>query len=144
MIVMAIENKEKKRFKGKRKIKRISPNDNERELYGLPKNWFDKTDSYFDLEHIIWSFILLGVVLLITFILFFISSATVPSESIWDDSFTGQLGTFGWVLPLSLLLILVGGILYFFYRQFSKLAEFAAEVESGEFEEKVLKELDDD
>ena len=144
MIVMAIEDKEKKRLKSKRKIKRIRSNDNKRELYGLQKNWLDRTDSYLSLEHIIWSFMLLGAVLLITFILFLISSSTVPGNSIWDDAFVGQRGTFIWVLPLSLVLILVGGILYFFYRQFSKLSEFAAEVESGEFEKKVLKELDDE
>ena len=141
---MAIENRNKRRLKSKRKIKRIRSNDKESELYGLPKNWLDRTDSYFNLEHIVLSFMLLGAVLLITFILFLISSTTVPGESIWDDAFVGQRGTFIWVLPLSLVLILVGGILYFFNRQFSKLSEFAAEVESGEFEKRVLKELDDE
>ncbi|WP_455392608.1 hypothetical protein [[Eubacterium] cellulosolvens] len=146
MIYMMITQEKVKKVKTlQTKPKRRSPSTRKKgnDLYGIPKERFKQSGSYFEVDHIFKGIILLGVILLITFLIFFISSSTVPSESIWEDSFTGSSSPFLWVLPMSLVLILIGGILYFFHLQFSKLARFAEEVESGEFEKKVLKELED-
>jgi hypothetical protein len=88
--------------------------------------------------------ILLGIILLITYIIFIISGATVSDQSIWEDSFSGSTTPLSWVLPIGLLLIVIPLILYFFHIQFVELSEFAEEVESGEFEKKILKELEEE
>ena len=90
--------------------------------------------------------ILLSAILSITFTLFFIVSTVISfntsEESVWEDAFVGQIVDFYWVVPVLVVLIFFWIIFYLLYLQLVKLSEFAYEVESGEFEEKILEELD--
>jgi hypothetical protein len=88
--------------------------------------------------------ILLGVILLVIYFVFIISGSTVSDQHIWEDSYSGSVGPLSWVLPIGLLLITIPLILYFFHIQFVKLSEFAEEVESGEFEKRILIELEEE
>ena len=102
------------------------------------------TEQELDFGSITKGLVLLGVMLLVTYLIFILASASVSDQSIWDDAYSGTSRTLGWVVPVSILLIVIPLILYFFNLQFTKLADFAAEVESGEFEKKVLAELENE
>ena len=100
-----------------------------------------KNKSYFDTSPISKGLILLGIVLLLVDCLYLIVSSNTPSENIHEDQIRGP-ASFDFIIPISLFLIIVGAVFLFISHQFVKLSDFAQEVESGEFEKKVLKELD--
>ena len=105
------------------------------------KTKFKKNNSYFDTSPISKGLIILGIVLLLTYYLYFVVSSNTSQNNIHEDQIRGP-GLLDWFVPLSLLLIIVGAIFLFISHQFVKLSEFAQEVDSGEFEKKVLEELD--
>ena len=104
-----------------------------------------ENESYFDFGSISKALIILGVIMLLACAFLYVISNIVTSEvSIWEDAFVGPRGAFLCAVPISMGLLVIGCILYLFHRQFVKLADIAKEVESGEFEKKALKELDDE
>jgi hypothetical protein len=105
------------------------------------KTNYNKNDSNSDASSISKGLIFLGIVLLLTYGLYFGYSSNTPEENIHEDQFRGT-GALNWVIPISIIFIFVGAIFLFIDRQMVKLSEFAQEVESGEFEKKVLEELD--
>ena len=111
-------------------------NDAKNKSFTKPRN-----NSYFDTSPISKGLILLGVILLFVYCLYFVVSTNTPQESIHEDQMRGP-GSIDFVVPISILFIIVGGIFLFFSRQFVKLSDFAQEVESGEFEKQILEELD--
>jgi hypothetical protein len=100
----------------------------------------DDDDNYIDFGALGKGFLFLGVVLLFMYVLLYLFSTTVPEESIWDDAFLGVTNIFTAMTMPAIILMVIGGLLYFFHLQFVKLGEFAAEVESGEFERKLAEE----
>ncbi|MFW9878109.1 MAG: hypothetical protein ACFFG0_33935 [Candidatus Thorarchaeota archaeon] len=117
-------------MKVKKKNKRIDGN----------YNSILKNNSYFDISPISKGVILLGIILLLIYCIYFIVISSSPPENIHEDQIRGE-GSFDWIVPISLFLIIIGAIFLFIGHQFVKLSEFAQDVESGEFEKKVLKEL---
>ena len=99
--------------------------------------------SDFDFVSISRGIFILGIVILITWILYFIASTNTPEENISEDEFRGP-NVIVCAIPIAVILIGLGVFLFFINRGFLGLVEFAEEVESGEFEKKVLKELEDD
>jgi hypothetical protein len=96
-------------------------------------------DKYIDFGSLAKGFMILGLVLLFIYSVLFIFTVTIPDESIWDDAFLGMANIFIATTVPAIILLFIGGLLYFFHIQFVKLGEFAAEVESGEFERKLSK-----
>jgi len=108
-----------------------------------PKRRLKKTnedDDYIDFGMLGKGFIFLGVILLFVYFFMFLLILTVPEEAIWDDAFVGANEILAATTLPGIILIIIGGLLYFFHIQFVKLGEFAAEVESGEFERKLAEE----
>ena len=76
----------------------------------------------------------LGIVLLIIFIFFKASSFIIGNDS---SGFAGQIYDFSQttypdsILALSIIILFVGIVLYFFSCQFAKLAKIADEIEKG-------------
>jgi len=103
-----------------------------------------KNNSYFHFGTILKGLIILGLVILLTFGLFYVVASTVPSESIWDDAFASRKVDLFFFVPVGMVLVILGSVFYFIHREFVKLGEFAAEVESGEFEKKLQEELNDE
>ena len=101
----------------------------------------EEDSSYFDLGSLSKGLFLFGIILILTYSLFILTMNS-STDSIWDDAYVGRLGAFFFIVPLSFILILASVILFFFHRQFVELSEFAEEVESGEFERKILLELE--
>ncbi len=99
-------------------------------------------ENYLDFGTLGKGFIILGVILLFMYVFLYLFTITVPEESIWDDAFLGVTNIFTVAIIPAIILIFIGGLLYFFHLQFVKLGEFAAEVESGEFEKKCLNEFE--
>jgi hypothetical protein len=91
-------------------------------------------DNYIDFGSVGKGLIFLGVILLFIYFVLYIFTITVPENSIWDDAFLGVNNIFTATTIPAIILLFIGGLLYFFHIQFVKLGEFAAEVESGEFE----------
>ncbi len=100
----------------------------------------NEDDNYIDFGALGKGFLFLGVVLLFMYVFLYLFSITVPEESIWDDAFLGVTNIFTATTMPAIILMVIGGLLYFFHLQFVKLGEFAAEVESGEFERKLAEE----
>jgi len=121
---------------GIRLKKKISKKNKQSKIY---KN---NDDNYLDLGGVGRGFIILGSILLLIYMVFILISANPAEGSIWDDAYTGDVDAISSALPISIILIAIGVIFYFFHYQFVQLSDFATEVESGEFEKKVLKELD--
>ena len=105
------------------------------------KTRLKKNNSFFDTSPISKGLIILGIIFLLIYYLYFGVSSNTPQDNIHEDQIRGP-GLLDWFVPISLLLIIVGAIFLFISHQFVKLSEFAQEVESGEFEKKVLDELD--
>jgi hypothetical protein len=101
------------------------------------------SNSYFTTSPISNGLILLGIILFLVYCFYSVVSANPPSESIHEDQIRGS-GSFDWVIPISLILIIIGAVFLFINHQFDRLSEFAQEVESGDFEKKVLEELDNE
>jgi hypothetical protein len=104
----------------------------------------ENEDSYFDFGTLSKGLMILGIIVLLMYALLYISSFITSSQETWEGSFVGDVNAFLCALPLSIILLVAGGILYFFHRAFNDLGAFAQEVESGEFEEKISKELDEE
>lgn len=105
------------------------------------KKKIKKNNSFLETSPLSKGLILLGIILLLTYGTYSIVSSNTSSENIHEDQIRGT-GTMDWIIPISIIIIFVGIIFSFINHQLVKLSEFAQEIESGEFEEKVLKELD--
>jgi len=145
-----VENEEggpsKAKDEAKVKLKTKSKHGKSNHKRRLKKAKSDDT-SYFDTGSIAKGLIILGAVFLVMGVLYFIVSTNSPEGSIHEDQIRGGgdirgTGYIEGLVCISFVLIAIGAIVYFFNRQFTKLSDFAQEVESGEFERK-LKEEDD-
>ena len=118
----------------KRIVKRTKTNG---ELdFGLTKN-----RQQTDFNSVGKGLIILGSILLLTYILFFAFSTNTPQENISEDEYRGP-DIILCAIPISILLIGLGALFFIITQPLVKLSEFVDEVESGRFEEKVLKELE--
>ena len=106
------------------------------------KPYEDNSDNYLDMGSVGRGFVILGCILLLIYMVFYLITINPAEGSIWDDAYAGDIDAINSALPISIILIAIGMIFYFFHYQFVRLSEFALEVESGEFEQEVIKELD--
>lgn len=102
----------------------------------------NNSDRYLDLGSVGRGFVILGSILLLIYMVYYLITINPAEGSIWDDAYAGDVDAINSALPLSIILITIGIIFYFFHYQFVRLSEFALEVESGEFEKKIMKELE--
>jgi hypothetical protein len=99
-------------------------------------------NSYYDFGSLSMILIVSGFLMLFTFILFYIGAFMSTMEGTWEGSFAGNVNAIICALPLGIVLLIAGIVMFIFHRLFSDLGDFAEEVESGEFEEKIISELE--
>ena len=97
-----------------------------------PQRYNTKANYYFKI------FLIIGIILFFCYLLFQLSSIFLTNSSlgiqktIYDFSISHYPKS---ILSLSVIIIAISVIFYFFHIQFSKLAEIADEIENNEFYE---------
>ena len=104
--------------------------------YIAMENITQQMEPSFDLDSIMKGLFIFAMVLLLIYCSIFFIGAILYKNSIWDDAYLGNISATSGFLPIILILLTISGLLFFLTRQFNKLAKFADEVESGEFERK--------
>jgi uncharacterized BrkB/YihY/UPF0761 family membrane protein len=104
------------------------------------KKRYFSTDNDFKTGFLYKISFFLGLLLLIIFIFFKVSSFIIGAQNsgILNDIYNfAQLKYLESILAFSIIFIAVGFILYFFYLQFEKLAKIADEIENEEDSEDI-------
>jgi hypothetical protein len=134
-VVEALRTSSKSVKKRRKRVLKRAASKNELD-FGLTNN-----KSQTDFNSVGKGLIILGSILLLTYFLFFAFSTNTPQENISEDEYRGP-NIILCAVPISILLIGLGALFFILTRPLVKLSEFVEEVESGRFEEKVLKELE--